>query len=258
MNKKALIISLGFSTGAALATNVNCSAQTNTEASPDDNKFKSSVNVELKPSQSKLFTMGTTIVRTTIKDPDIAEPVVLSQHEVLILGKAEGTTNLVIRDEKGESLGVAILVLKRHGSDNNLPITAVSPIRFDEIKTTKTIPLKISQSSKIELKDRVVRTSVSNPNIAEIEPTAENGITIKGKSRGWATLFVWDRQGTVEGIDLHIGDHLSETSNSPKVTPKKRKVDIKRVPVKLEMIDVECWTGDQKKIWQIPALARYL
>jgi hypothetical protein len=53
----------------------------------DLEEFKTTNVIELKTSQSRTFKLKNKIVRTSISDPAIAEPVVVSENQIVLLGK---------------------------------------------------------------------------------------------------------------------------------------------------------------------------
>ena len=61
----------------------------------DLEEFKSTNILDLKVSQSRTFKLKNKIVRTSISDPSIAEPVVVSENQIVLLGKAPGGATLV-------------------------------------------------------------------------------------------------------------------------------------------------------------------
>ncbi len=73
-------------------------------------EFKTSNVVDLKVSQSRAFKLREPVTRTSISDPSIAEPVVVAENQLVLLGKAPGTATLVIWDAAGNSLAVDLNV----------------------------------------------------------------------------------------------------------------------------------------------------
>lgn len=73
-------------------------------------EFKPSNVLELKVGQSRTFKLRNKIVRTSISDPASADAVVMSEHELMLLGKAPGTTTLVVWDDSGNSSAIDVKV----------------------------------------------------------------------------------------------------------------------------------------------------
>src|SRR5262249_30485573 len=63
-------------------------------------------------SQSRTFKLRNKIVRTSISDPGIAEPVVVAENQLVLLGKAPGGSTLVIWDDAGNSVAVDLRVTR--------------------------------------------------------------------------------------------------------------------------------------------------
>ena len=70
----------------------------------DLEEFKPSNAIELKVSQSRTFKLRNKVIRTSISDPSIAEPVVVAENQLVLLGKAPGTATMVIWDDPGNSV----------------------------------------------------------------------------------------------------------------------------------------------------------
>ncbi len=76
----------------------------------DLEEFKTTNEIDLKVSQSRTFKMRNKIVRTSIADPGIAEPVVVAENQMVMLGKAPGSTTMVLWDDAGNTAAVDIVV----------------------------------------------------------------------------------------------------------------------------------------------------
>ena len=94
-------------------------------------------------------------------------------------------------------------------ADQNLTATPIPPVvtgtvDLEEFKTTNVIDLKVSQSRTFKLKNKIVRTSISDPAVAEPVVVSENQIVLLGKTPGGATLVLWDDAGNSVAIDLRV------------------------------------------------------
>lgn len=78
----------------------------------DLEEFKPSNTIELKVSQSRTFKLRNKIIRTSISDPAIAEPVVVAENQMVLLGKAPGGATLVIWDDAGNSVAIDVKVAR--------------------------------------------------------------------------------------------------------------------------------------------------
>jgi Flp pilus assembly secretin CpaC len=62
-------------------------------------EFKDSARIEFGPTQARLLRMEHKVTRTWISDPGIAEPVVVSAREILLLGRRPGFATITMWDE---------------------------------------------------------------------------------------------------------------------------------------------------------------
>ncbi len=79
-------------------------------------EFKPSNVIELKVGQSRTFRLKNKVNRTSISDPSTAEPVVMSEREIMLLGKASGTATLVVWDDAGNSAAIDVKVTKDYSA----------------------------------------------------------------------------------------------------------------------------------------------
>ena len=91
-----------------------------------------------------------------------------------------------------------------------IPPVVTGTIDLEEFKTTNVIDLKVAQSRTFKLKNKIVRTSISDPAIAEPVVVSENQLVLLGKTPGTATLVLWDDAGNSVTIDLHCSRDYSQ------------------------------------------------
>lgn len=101
------------------------------------------------------------------------------------------------------------------GGDNRVPTTPIPPVvtgtvDLEEFKSSNVIDLKVSQSRTFKLKNKIVRTSISDPSIAEPVVVAENQIVLLGKTPGGATIVLWDDAGNSMAVDLKVSRDFSQ------------------------------------------------
>lgn len=99
--------------------------------------------------------------------------------------------------------------------DQRVPATPIPPVvtgtvDLEEFKSSNVIDLKVSQSRTFKLKNKIVRTSISDPSIAEPVVVAENQIVLLGKTPGGATLVLWDDAGNSLAVDLKVSRDFSQ------------------------------------------------
>jgi len=121
----------------------------------------------------------------------------------------------------------AKLLLAQLPSDNMLaqseavptPTTPIPPVvsgtlEMEEFKSTNVIDLKVSQSRTFKTKNKIVRTSISDPAIAEPVVVAENQIVLLGKTPGTSTMVLWDDAGNSVAIDLRVTRDYSQLQST--------------------------------------------
>jgi Flp pilus assembly secretin CpaC len=105
------------------------------------------------------------------------------------------------------------------GSDAPVVATPIPPvvtgtIDMEEFKSTNIIDLKVSQSRTFKSRNKIVRTSISDPSIAEPVVVAENQIVLLGKSPGGATMVLWDDAGNSIAVDLRVNRDYSQLQST--------------------------------------------
>jgi len=102
-----------------------------------------------------------------------------------------------------------------------IPPVVTGTLDFEEYKTTNIIDLKVSQSRTFKLKNKIVRTSISDPGIAEPVVVAENQLVLLGKAPGTATLVLWDDAGNSIAVDLRVSkDYAQLQSTLREIDPR--------------------------------------
>lgn len=95
-----------------------------------------------------------------------------------------------------------------------IPPVVTGAVEMEEYKSTNVIDLKVSQSRTFKLRNKVVRTSISDPGIAEPVIISENQMVLLGKSPGTATMVLWDDAGNTAAIDLTVSRDYTELQNA--------------------------------------------
>jgi len=90
-----------------------------------------------------------------------------------------------------------------------IPPVVSGTVDLEEFKPSNVIDLKVSQSRTFKLRNKIVRTSISDPAIAEPVVVAENQLVLLGKAPGGATLVIWDDAGNSVAVDLKVSRDYS-------------------------------------------------
>jgi Flp pilus assembly secretin CpaC len=85
-----------------------------------------------------------------------------------------------------------------------IPPVVSGTVDMEEFKTSNIIDLKVSQSRTFKSKNKIIRTSISDPAVAEPVVVAENQIVLLGKTPGTATMVLWDDAGNSVAVDLRV------------------------------------------------------
>lgn len=91
-----------------------------------------------------------------------------------------------------------------------IPPVVSGTVDLEEFKPSNTVELKVSQSRTFKLRNKIVRTSISEPAIAEPVVVSENQLVLLGKAPGGATLVIWDDAGNSVAIDLRVARNFNE------------------------------------------------
>ncbi|HEY9713174.1 MAG TPA: pilus assembly protein N-terminal domain-containing protein, partial [Chroococcales cyanobacterium] len=142
----------------------------------------------------------------------VADPVVSDSTAVTEAGAAAGASKSLLAQLAPDQV-VA------QAEQTNLTATPIPPVvtgtvDLEEFKTTNIIDLKVSQSRTFKLKNKIVRTSISDPAVAEPVVVSENQLVLLGKTPGTATLVLWDDAGNSIAVDLKVTRDYSQLQST--------------------------------------------
>src|SRR5262249_34068636 len=89
----AITLFFNFADGRTLAQDDN---HQSSAKPPLLQEYKNTHVLYLRRDHSRLFNVNGTVLRTSVSDPQIAEPVVLCQDQLVLIGKRAGHATLVI------------------------------------------------------------------------------------------------------------------------------------------------------------------
>jgi len=95
-----------------------------------------------------------------------------------------------------------------------IPPIVSGSLDLEEFKPSNVIDLKVSQSRTFRTKNKIVRTHVSDPSIAEPVIITENQFVLLGKTPGIATMLLWDDAGNSIAVDLRVNRDFSQLQST--------------------------------------------
>ncbi|MBX9695505.1 MAG: pilus assembly protein N-terminal domain-containing protein, partial [Cyanobacteria bacterium] len=102
-----------------------------------------------------------------------------------------------------------------------IPPAMTGTLDLEEIRTDNSLELGVARSRTFKLKNKIVRTSIGDPGVAEPIVVAENQVVLLGKAPGTTTLILWDNAGNASSLDLHVSnDYSSLNSTSKEIDPR--------------------------------------
>ncbi len=117
--------------------------------------------------------------------------------------------NLLAQNESGDITATPI------------PPVVTGTVELEEFKSTNIIDVAVSKSRTFKLRNKVVRTSISDPGIVEPVVISENQLVLLGKSPGRATMVLWDDAGNSSAIDVRVTrDYTQLQSTLREIDPR--------------------------------------
>ncbi|MCA9813667.1 MAG: pilus assembly protein N-terminal domain-containing protein [Cyanobacteria bacterium HKST-UBA01] len=101
----------------------------------DLREYKISRQLDIDPSCARLFKIRNRFARTSISDPSVAEPVVVSERDFYVIGKRPGSATLFVWDDAGGVVGIDVEVAKKGSLRRNLSDVATFFHRRLKLKT---------------------------------------------------------------------------------------------------------------------------
>lgn len=95
-----------------------------------------------------------------------------------------------------------------------IPPVVSGNVDMEEFRPSNVIELRVSQSRTFKLKNKIVRTSISDPSVAEPVVVSENQLVLLGRAPGGATLVIWDDAGNSVAVDLRVARDFSQLQST--------------------------------------------
>jgi Flp pilus assembly secretin CpaC len=143
--------------------------------------------------------------------PSKEAPVLVAMNDVPVSSMIKASPNKQVVAQLAPDQIVA-QASDQTGGTTSTPIPPVvsGAVDLEEFKSSNVIDLKISQSRTFKMKNKILRTSISDPSIAEPVVVSENQLVLLGKAPGGATLVLWDDAGNSVAVDLKVSRDFSK------------------------------------------------
>ncbi|MDR3614427.1 MAG: pilus assembly protein N-terminal domain-containing protein [Candidatus Obscuribacterales bacterium] len=208
----------------------------------DLEEFKSMNVIDLKVAQSRTFKLKNKIVRTSIADPSVAEPVVVSENQLVLLGKMPGTTTMVLWDDAGNAVAIDLHVTRDYGQlqstlreiDPRIVVKAFSVGGADRVILMGEVDhpesaIKAFSAASVFMDDRGMNIQVANNRLVNARVGEQGGTMQAGGQAGQlAQLSSVDRYTFFPNTTNNIGKGQVITSDGGRVTSL---VKIRKVPL---------------------------
>jgi Flp pilus assembly secretin CpaC len=209
----------------------------------DLEEFKTTNVIDLKVAQSRTFRLKNKIVRTSISDPSIAEPVVVSENQLVLLGKTPGTATLVLWDDAGNSVAIDLRVTRDYGQlqstlreiDPRIIVKAFSVGGSDRVLLLGDVDhpesvIKAFSASNVFMDDRGMNIQVANSRLINGRIGEQGGSSSSGSGGGGqlAQLASVDKYTYFPNLTNNIGKAQVMASDGGRVTSL---VKVRKVPL---------------------------
>ena len=209
----------------------------------DLEEFKTTNVIDLKVAQSRTFRLKNKIVRTSISDPSIAEPVVVSENQLVLLGKTPGTATLVLWDDAGNSVAIDLRVTRDYGQlqstlreiDPRIIVKAFSVGGSDRVLLLGDVDhpesvIKAFSASNVFMDDRGMNIQVANSRLINARVGEQGGSSGGGAGGGGqlAQLASVDKYTYFPNLTNNIGKAQVMASDGGRVTSL---VKVRKVPL---------------------------
>ena len=207
-------------------------------------EFKTTNAIDLKVAQSRTFKFKNKIVRTSISDPGIAEPVVVAENQMVLLGKAPGTCTMLLWDDAGNSISVDLRVSKDYSQlqatlreiDPRIIVKAFNVGGSDRVLLTGDVDhpeslIKAFAASSVFMDDRGMNIQVANGRVLSARIGETGGVSAGGgggQTGQLAQLNSVDRYTFFSNLNGNIGKAQVMVSDGGRVTSL---VKVRKVPL---------------------------
>jgi len=201
---KAGAISVDNAPAAALSIHPSLPANIDlAPAASSDSSYSESANTSYG-SQRTLSEIPTSEEVSTLKAPDGILDGVKTANDISAL-----PDNLLAQADSGDITATPI------------PPVVTGTVELEEFKATNIIDVAVSKSRTFKMRNKIVRTSISDPGVVEPVVISENQLVLLGKSPGRATMVLWDDAGNSSAIDVRVTrDYTQLQSTLREIDPR--------------------------------------
>lgn len=223
--------------------------------------------VSIPISQSCVFTSDDKINRIVSNGNKRVEPIAFSDNDFALIGKSKGKTILEVQRSSGIPLTISINVIKsKQKKHSTLSASTSGSLKLQELSTSQILHVKAKRPLLIRLKNRVVRTSIADPGIAEPFVLNPNDIVIVGKRIGTTTFNIWDDKGNADSLEFRIlgmnkkwqkemnaahDEATSEMKNQDNSSEAKPQ-PVANYSLRNKLHEIVIWSGKQMDILSVP------
>ncbi len=209
----------------------------------DLEEFKPSNILDLKVSQSRTFKLKNKILRTSISDPGVAEPIVVAENQLVMLGKAPGGATMVIWDDAGNSIAVDVKVARDYSQLQSTireidPRIIVEPfavgggdrvILLGDVDHPESL-IKAFTAANMFMDDRGMKITATGGRLTECRPGEQGGSSGSsgGQSGTLAGLTQVDRYTYFSNQNSNVSTSQTMVSEGGRVTSLVR---VRKVPL---------------------------
>lgn len=237
-----------------------------------DQRLETKANTSIPQSQAKVYQSDCEIKSVISTDNSILLPVLLSTTSYALIGKMPGEATIKILERSGKSHLEKIVTDKSSLPTEGQPwVLLPQDDLLSEYPVTKNLSFDSSEAKLLRLKNRIVRTSISDTTMMDPVVLSEQQIVLIGKRAGGCNLFLWDDVGRVEGYFIQLtganpryeimraAQEMTSAShivaNMPQILNKisdrqKSNHEMNDLPPFFSAIAI--WTAEEKDILMIP------
>jgi len=146
-----------------------------------------------------------------------------TSEDVSVLKAPDGILDGVKTSNDISALPDNLLAQAETGDITATPIPPVvtGTVELEEFKPTNIIDVAVSKSRTFKMRNKIVRTSISDPGVVEPVVISENQLVLLGKSPGRATMVLWDDAGNSSAIDVRVTrDYTQLQSTLREIDPR--------------------------------------